>query len=342
MPRISPTLEGFRASFRRPLLTLAEITWRWTVGAAGWALVFFWLIEFLDTLPVTRGDAALLSTRHPLLVGRAISHILRGSLNRAVLAALLAVIALSLLWIITASIGRAATVRALLDYFRRDSASNISIETDTASEARPFCSLTGLNFLRAAVMLSAILALVGAAILAGFASTDPHPRPALVFAFFFPLAGLICIAWPALNWLLSLACVFAVRDGEDTLGALFAAVTFFRERTGPVFAVSTWTGLAHLVAFSVATTIVSLPLAFAQIVPWRLVIIGVFLVTLVYFAVVDWLYMARLGGYVCIAEMLDGLVPSTPIPVPPTPMAQSTIDREETILSDVPNLAVET
>lgn len=55
MPRVSPTLEGFRASFRRPSLTLAEITWRWTVGAAGWALVFFWMIEFLDTLPVTRG-----------------------------------------------------------------------------------------------------------------------------------------------------------------------------------------------------------------------------------------------------------------------------------------------
>ena len=85
-------------------------------------VVFFWLIEFLDTLPVTRGDEALLSTRHPLLVGRAISHILRGSLNRAVMAALLAAIALSLLWIITASIGRAATVRALLEYFRSGAA----------------------------------------------------------------------------------------------------------------------------------------------------------------------------------------------------------------------------
>ncbi|MGA9542288.1 MAG: hypothetical protein WBQ85_01880, partial [Candidatus Sulfotelmatobacter sp.] len=245
MPCVSPTLEGFRASFRRPSLTLAEITWRWTVGAAGWAIVFFWLIEFLDTLPVTRGDEALLSTRHPLLVGRAISHILRGSLNRAVLAALLAAIALSLLWIITASICRAATVRALLEYFRRDSANEISTETDTTSEARPFRSLTGLNFLRVAVVLAAILAFVGAAILAGFASPDTNPRPGLVLIFFLPLAGLICIASPALNWLLSLACVFAVRDGEDTLGALSTAVVFFRERSGPVFAVSTWTGLAH-------------------------------------------------------------------------------------------------
>jgi hypothetical protein len=341
MPRVSPTLEGFRASFRRPSVTLAEIAWRWTVGAVGWALIFFWLIEFLDTLPVTKSDAALLSTRHPLLVGRAISHILRGSLNRAVLATLLVVIALSLLWIISASIGRAATVRALLEYFRRDSSSEIAIEKEPGNGARPFRSLSGLNFLRVAVTLSAILAFVGAAILAGFASPVSTPRPGLAFILFLPLAGFICIVWSALNWWLSLSCIFVVRDGEETLGSLSSAVTFFRERTGPVSAVSTWTGLAHLVAFSIATTVVSVPLAFLQIAPWRLVVIGLFLVVLAYLAVVDWLYMARLAGYICIAEMPDALISPLPIAPPPAP-TQITIDREETILSDIPNLAAQT
>ena len=228
MPCVSPTLEGFRASFRRPSLTLAEITWRWTVGAVGWAIIFFWLIEFLDTLPVTRGDEALLSTRQPLLVGRAISHILRGSLDRAVLAALLAAIALSLLWIITASICRAATVHALLEYFRRDTASDISIKTDTSSGARPFRSLTGLNFLRVAVCWPRS----SPSQARQFSRALPHlihtPGPAWRSSVFLPLAGLICIAWLVLNWWLSLGCMFVVRDGEDTLGALFAAVTFSR------------------------------------------------------------------------------------------------------------------
>jgi|SRR5271168_1188988 len=339
MPRVSPTLEGFRASFRRPSLAFAEIAWRWTVGAVGWALVFFWLIEFLGTLPVTKGDAALLSTRQPLLVGRAIEHILRGSMNRAVLAALLALIALSLLWIVAASIGRAATVRALLEYFRRDVASSVSTPAPDSIELGSWRSLVGLNFLRLALSLAAILAIVGASILAGFLSSKAHPRPGLVFTLFLVLAGLICIAWPALNWLLSLASVFAIRDGEDTLGAISAAVAFFRERSGPVFAVGTWTGLAHLVAFSVATTAVSVPLAFIQIAPWRLVIAGVFLITLAYFAIVDWLYMARLAGYVCIAEMPDAPASSAPMPAPPP---QTSIDREEPILSDVSGLAVET
>ncbi len=340
MPRVSPTIEGFRASFRRPSLTFAEIAWRWTVGAVGWALTFFWLIEFLDTLPVTKSDATLLSTRQPLLVGRAIEHILRGSLSRAVLAALFALIALSLLWIVAASIGRAATVCALLEYFRRDNASSVSTATSDLIERRwRLRSLVGLNFLRTALTLAAILATVGASILASFVSSKAHPEPGLVFIVFLALVGLICIVWSALNWLLSLASMFALRDGEDTLGALSASVAFCRQRSGAVFAVSTWNGLAHLVAFSVAATAVSVPLAFIQIAPWRLVIAGVILIALAYFAVVDWLYMARLAGYVCIAEMPDALASSEPMPAPPP---QTSIDREEPILSDVPNLAVET
>jgi hypothetical protein len=62
---------------------------------------------------------------------------------------------------------------------------------------------------------------------------------------------------------------------------------------------------------------------------------------LAYLTVVDWLYIARLAGYVCIAEMPDALVSSIPI-APPHAPTQITIDREETILSDIPNLAVPT
>jgi len=81
-----------------------------------------------------------------------------------------------------------------------------------------------------------------------------------------------------------------------------------------------------------------------------LVIVAVFLVTMAYFAVADWLYMARLAGYVCIAEMPEALLaplPPRPVPPPvsappvPTTPVQTTIDRDEPILSDMPNLAVE-
>src|ERR1039457_6576822 len=350
---ISPTAEGFRAAFRRPSLTLAEIMWRWTAGATAAALFVFGLFEYLDTLPVTNGELLFLRTRHPYLVGEAIAHILRGSLNRAVMAGVLAAWMLSVLWIVAASVGRIATVRALLDYFRRHVAGKVSAdgisndgERDVASNLSTndgrglFPAVLRLNFLRAAVALAAVFGFVGAAILGGFASPDAHPRPGLAFLLFLPLAGLICWVWWALNWLLSLAGMFAVRDGEDAVGAIAAAVTFCRERTGPVFAVSTWTGLAHLVAFVGASVVVSMPLGFAGVLPWRLVVLGIMFVTVAYFAVADWLYMARLAGYVCIAEMPQALLaPWAAAPLPkPAPPVQTTIDRDEPILSDVPGI----
>jgi hypothetical protein len=365
----SPTLEGFRAAFRRPSLTAAEISWRWTAGSTATALLLFGLFEYLDTLPVSNGELLFLRTRQPYLVGEAIAHILRGSLNRAVVAGMLATWMLAGLWIIAASLGRVATVRGLLDYFRRDVAgnapaggtvndnervvaSNVStteigettLVREDARQNRPLPALTRLNFLRAAVAMAALLGFVGASILAGFASPDSNPRPGVAFFLFLPMAALVCWVWWALNWLLSLAGMFAVRDGEDAVGAISAAVTFCRERTGAVFAVSIWTGVAHLVAFVGATTVVSMPLGFASVVPWRLVIAAMMLVTLAYFVLADWLYMARLAGYVCIAEMPEPLV-APPQPGPPpsglqaTPVTpiQLTIDRDEPILSDIPN-----
>jgi hypothetical protein len=274
MARVSPTLEGFRAALRRPLFTFAEISWRWTIGATSWALVLYGFFEYLNTLAVSKRDAALLASRQPALVGRAIAHIFRGSMNRAVLAALCAALSLSLFWMVAASIGRAATVRALVDYFREKFGIEVSDRgperdgiTEASDKTGSFLSLIGLNFLRVVLVLAGLLALLGAAILASFASSKANPQPSLVFVLFLPAAALICIVWWMLSWLLSFACVFAVRDGEDSLGALSAAVAFCRDRTGSIFAVSAWTGMAHFVAFSIATTAVSLPLGLAQVAP---------------------------------------------------------------------------
>src|SRR5271165_3355506 len=132
MSRISPTLEGFRAAFHRPSLTFAEISWRWTIGATATALYSFLFLEYLDTLPVTNGDLLLLRTRQPILIGQAFGHIFHGSLARVVMAGLVASMTLTFLWIFAASLGRAATVRSLIDYF-----SERSKATDNGPESAP-------------------------------------------------------------------------------------------------------------------------------------------------------------------------------------------------------------
>jgi hypothetical protein len=367
MSRLSYTAEGFRAAWRRPALTLAEITWRWAVGATSAVLAVFALFQYLSMLPVTNGELLFLRTRQPVLVGQVLEHILRGSLNRAVVAGIVGLLALCALWIFAASVGRLATLRELREYFDERKATLLASTDGSALpasqeaiaepnvEVRPrqadaFTILVRLNFLRAAATLAAILSLIGAGILAGFASPAADPQPALAFFLFLPLAALVACIWSSLNWLLSLAAIFALRDREDAIGAVSAAVNFFRQHPGPVFAVGTWTGLAHLVAWVGASSVISAPLGFAPILPWRLVVAGMIVLSLAYFVVADWLYVARLAGYVCITEMPEGLM--NPAPLPPTPQSpapfvpppvppKTSIDRDEPILSDLPILTAD-
>lgn len=343
MPLVSPTLEGFRAAFRRPRITFGEIIWRWAVGMTATVLFLFGLIEYLDTLPVTSVELLLLRTRNPFLVSQALAHILSGSISRGLLSLILAMLLLTVVWMVAASLGRLTILEAIIDYFRerfRDHlkpADQIDERTTAgAYRADRVFTLLRLNFLRVVVALAGLIGLAGAATIAGFFSSPTNPRPGLVFVLLVPIAGVVCLIWYELNWLLSLASVFVVRDADDAVGAISSAVTLCRERTGAVFAVSTWTGLAHLTTFVGASTVVSVPLALAGVLPWRLVAIGVILVTLAYFAVSDWLYTARLAGYVCIAELPDALLAPPAPPVITPPPFPETIDRDELILSDVP------
>jgi hypothetical protein len=314
MSHVSYTVEGFRAAFRRPSLTFAEIAWRWMVGATAAALCVFALLEYIGSLPVTSGELLLLRSKQAFLLGPVLAHILQGSLSRVFFVGLIASVALGGLWTAAASIGRAVVVGDLIGYFAergKDADGHPSI----VSSKRPIRTLISVNFLRAALALSAILALVGAAIVASFASAASDPQPVLAFAVFFTLAGLICWACWALNWLLSLASIFAARDGEDALGAVSAAVTLCRERTGAVFAVSTWTGILHFAILLGAASAMSIMLGMVAVVRWRMATAGMILVALVYFAFTDWLYVARLAGYVSILAL--PAVPASPVPLPP-------------------------
>src|ERR1700690_3697887 len=120
MNRRSPTLEGFTAIFRRPSFGVAEIAWRWSFGLATSLLLTFSFLEYLDTLPVTRRDLFFLRTGQPVLISQALARILAGSAPRIFLAAIVLLPTLAIAWILLGSLGRAATLDALVGYFRSD------------------------------------------------------------------------------------------------------------------------------------------------------------------------------------------------------------------------------
>lgn len=352
----SPTAEGFRTMFRRPALSLAEVSWRWSFGAAACVLLSLGFIAYLDTLPIDRTDLLLLRTGQPVLIAKAFSHILHGSALRVALASIVLFSALALLWILLASVGRGATLLSLLDYIRERAlhfASTAGTTTPQTSELVAadashnwrLRSLAGLHFLRAALALAAGAAAIGAVIVAGFVSTTSNPRPGLAVFFAATTILLLWLIWSSLSWFLSTASIFVVHQGKDTFAALSSTVDLCRERFGPVVAVGTWFGLAHLVLFLVATSVVAFPFAFVPLVPLGVVLTAVLLLALAYFAFVDTLYIGRLAGYVAILES-----PPTPAPVPapvslaPTGIQHHSIqsnlarvDQDELILSDTPN-----
>ena len=319
--------------FRRPSFGFAEIAWRWSFGAAVTALLGFSFVEYLDTLPVSGADRFLLNTHHPYFISRALAHILAGSGGRLAVATVVLGICLAVLWILLSSGGRAIALRALLAY----------LWTKEPEREFPFHlrSLWGLNFFRAIAILALFVGGIGALVLAGMVSSKKSPAPGSTFLVFLTVGLLVFLAFAVVNWFLSLASLFVVTRNRDTFGAMSSAIGFIREHLGAVLASSIWFGLAHLVAFSIATSAVGFPLGFAGLLPRGVVLVGVLVVTLLYFAVADFLYIGRMGAYVWI---LDGPeIDPAPEASPGPPAGQGTqasppieiMDPNELILSDV-------
>ncbi len=296
MPPPTPVRDGFRAVWRQPSIFLAEVSWRWSWGGAALLLLFLALFEYLHTLVVTPADMMLLRLRHPLAVSRALADIFHGSGPRVVMAAILLIPALALAWALLGALGRFATLRALI--------ARAAPDLDSAIEPGPrsIRALTGLNVFRVALALAALVSLLGSAIVASFVSTPKAPHAGLAFLLFIPFAILVSMVWSTVNWFLSIAAVFAVRDGEDTFGSIAAAVEFCRRCSGKISAVGFWFGAMHLVAFVIGTTVVMYPLSVASLVPASITLTLMGLVILAYCAVADFLYVTRLAGYLAVVE----------------------------------------
>jgi hypothetical protein len=371
MKPLSPTLEGFRVLFRHPALGMAEIAWRWSVGATACLLLSFAVFAYLDTLPLSKADSLFLRSRQPFLISQAIAHLFRGSGFRFALAMIVSFAALAAGWTMVAALGRAATLQWLVEHFRglklessnRDSSGQNATEAATEQELRseefatatpgqarssavrwqPLASLAGLNFFRVALTLAAICGCVGAVVLSAIASSAKGPHPAIAFLLMVPLVCLVWMFWSLLNWFLSLASVFVMRDHQDTFGSVSAAVGFCRRQMGGITSVGFWFGLAHLTAFIAASALVSFPIALSRAIPSGVVLGGVLLVTLLYFAVVDFLYAGRLAAYVAITELREAApVPLRILAAPPHGGQRLDLSSgpapgpEDDILSDVP------
>lgn len=314
--------------FRYPSFGMAEIAWRWSFGAAAVSLIAFTFLEYLRTLEVSSADLLLLRSRQPIFVLRALQDIFRGSGFRVVRADLILTLGIASAWIVLASFARGAITNGLLDHFHN--------RFGTVTEERRWRvgPLVALNALRLVALFAAMIG-SGAALIA--ADALPGDSSGGSFIVTSGVFGLILLAWAMINWFLSLAAIFVVRDGLDSFASMAAAIAFFAEHFASVLAVGTWFGMVHAATFVGATITVLVLIGWVTLLPGAVVLLSILLVTLLYFALADFLYAGRLAAYLAILEMAP-----MPVTAPPAPVAQprlpisNRIDPDELILSDLP------
>ncbi len=315
--------------YRQPILGLAEVAWRWTVAAAAWLLLGLLVIEYIDSLSITRGDRLLLGSGVPWLVMASARRILMSRAGRFSAAALIVGSAVGVLWIFAASIGRAAMIRAMLDSIRPRAEAEGSMQYELGS-------LLGLHSLRAGLLTAAVLAWTCAALLAGFAPAGSNPRPGLLLLFVFALGFVIRGFWGCLDWLFSIAPIFTIRDGSGTLQSVSSAIRFVLERKRALVGAGASFAAIHLVVFLSACSIASVPLTLLGILPARVIAPVLVLLILVYFAVIDFLHAAKLAAYITILAQPDqSFQPALAGPEPSAPPAPGPRSEDDSG-SDIP------
>jgi hypothetical protein len=327
MSSFSPTAEGFKLIFRRTAIPTAEIAWRWTFATAAWLFGTFFLLEYMGSLPVTTVDRLLLGTQQPVLISRAIQRIFHGSAFRFTEAGIVVLIALAVAWIVLASLGRAATLAALLEEFG----------VAFGPGGRTLQSLFALNFLRVALFLAAKVAGVGTVLFASSIWAATHASIADVMRLWFAVLVPVGMVWAVLNWLLSTAAVFVATEQKGALSAIGSCARFCVEHTGRVLAAGAWFGLAHLAAFIVAC--VAGFTVLSTVGAWRMgpALVLEFLIIAAYCAIADFLYTGRMAAYVAIVRGPQVEISGDLSPL--APEGPAAVDRDELILSDVPLLA---
>ncbi len=279
----TPIRDGFRSTWRSPGLVPAEIAWRWTAGGALWALLTLSFIEYAASLKVSGGDWFLWKLGFPTTAAEALANTIAGSGHKLLAIAAVLVPGMAVLWTVAATIGRTATLRALM-----------------AERVVRFRTMLALNFFRATAALAALIGLAGVfAIAMALYSDGPGTVPHAERSTWVLLLGWFLVAcfWSMANWFLSLAPVIAVEQNCDALAAVSGTVSVWVERAGQFLRLNAVFGGLHLLAFIIFTGASFFPLMLLAAVPGKVVLVMLVLVAMVYFAVVDFLYVARLGAY---------------------------------------------
>jgi hypothetical protein len=277
----SPIRAGFDAVKRAPAVAVIEIAWRWTFGLIATVLLLFGVRAFLAGLNVSPADEQAIGGTDPAMAAAALAHLFQqqGVLQRFFDIAGAVVIPTVLVWIAAATLGRIAVLKRLLG------SPNVAV-----------APVFYLTVARAALLFACIvLWYLWMVICAFIAMTGEAPNYPLYLLLSFVALPVIAIGWGILNWILSFAPLFVARDAVAAMESYHRALQLAREERAGFVSVTSWLGFPRFMAMVVVLFLAAIALFVIQ--SALVATVALTVVTLVYCAFADYLYVVRLAAY---------------------------------------------
>jgi hypothetical protein len=295
----SPIRYGFDAVKKTRGLFLIEIAWRWTFGLLATLLLVLGTTAFIARLNISPADAQVIRGPRPTpAAAAALVHVFEqnGVWRQFFLIAAAVVFPSTLIWIIAATIGRVAVLRRLF----------ASPQVDTAA-------VLYLTIARAGLLFACVALWFGWMVLCAFLTmSGEEPNYPLYLLLSFLALPVVAVVWGMLNWVLSLAPVLVARDRLGALASYRSAVRLVRREKATFVSVTSWLGMARLMVMIAALVIALLFLLVFH--SADTVTIMLTIVTLLYCAFADYLYVVRLAAYSQIggdrSNIFEGATPS--------------------------------
>lgn len=268
-----------------PAVIAGEIAWRWIFGISALALAFFAAIRLEHAIVIYPEEHEILGSRSPILITQAILEIAHRARSITAHLGIIVIPAILLLWIVAATVGRGYILARL-------NSPNLT--------GPHWPALLTLNLLRVAT----VALLVPTYYCCSFATTlvvKPYePNYALAILTFLCLFAIALAIWSLLQWILSIACIYAGRQGFGAAASLNATLRLLRRNHRELFSISAQNSSARTL-LALIFTLLALPTLAISSFPQAFWIVEIVLF-LVYCAVSDVLLLARLAAYVEVTD----------------------------------------
>jgi hypothetical protein len=281
----NPITQGLRAVMRDPAIYMVEILWRWSFAILACLLVVGVALTLLGPLHVGPVWDNAWRSRDPQRMSQVLLGVVLILGVKVIITAAIAVpLAIALLWGILSALGRFVTVKRL-----RAGLTSLRFRTILALQLlRGFVGWFSLVLLFTATFGEALIA-----------SRGPKPDLLLYYLMMLPSVILISAFWLTVNWYLSLAAIFG-REGQSFRGAFRQARQTVRLQRSDVAGTGFVFLLFRIVILLIATAICGLTSGMTGTAPQSYFVLLI-VVSLAYFAVADFLYMARMAAYLALA-----------------------------------------